>query len=211
MLIWDGIVIAFLFFWMTELLIELQRSELLSLDKFLHLPVSLGSAFMINYVGSISSAGAIVFLPLMTGLAIGLIFSKGLGMLVLFPLIAAFALLVTGLQHQCRGWLASLMVNQRRRRTIISVATLVFILIVQTPNILNFAGRGWRNRQGTERGGQIAKQIEDLDLALANREITLEEHDRRVKELRPPQQETWNFVRQMAGSLTRFIPLGWLA
>lgn len=210
MLIWDGIVIAFLFFWMTELLIELQRSELLSLDKFLHLPVSLGSAFLINYVGSISSAGAIVFLPLMIGLAIGLVASKGVGMLVLFPLIAAFALMVTALTHQFRGWLASLMVNQRRRRTIISVATLVFVLIVQTPNILNFTSSRWRNRPGTERGKEIARQMEELNRARATREITPEEHERRVKELRAPQQETWKFVQQIAGPLNRFIPLGWL-
>jgi len=210
MLIWDGIVIAFLFFWMTELLIELQRSELLSLDKFLHLPVSLGSAFMINYVGSISSAGAIVFLPLMIGLAIGLVFSKGPGMIVLFPLIAAFALMVTAVTHQFRGWLASLMVNQRRRRTIISVATLMFVLIVQIPNIVNFTSRGWRNRPGSERGGQITKQIQELDRQLATREITPEEHDRRVNELRPPPEENWSFIQQTAGTLNRFIPLGWL-
>ena len=74
MLIWDGVVIAFLFFWMTELLVELQRSELLSLDKFLHLPVSLSTAFLINYIGSISSIGALVFLPMMLGLAVGLVF-----------------------------------------------------------------------------------------------------------------------------------------
>ena len=92
MLVWDAVVVLFLFFWMTELMIELQRSELLSLDKFLHLPVSLSSAFLINYVGSISSAGAFIFLPMMIGLAIGLVFSKGLAMILLFPLIAAFAL-----------------------------------------------------------------------------------------------------------------------
>jgi len=210
MLIWDAIVIAFLFFWMTELLIELQRSELLSLDKFLHLPVSLGSAFMINYVGSISSAGAIVFLPLMIGLAIGLVFSRGAAMLLLFPLIAAFALMVTALTHQFRGWLASLMVNQRRRRTIISVATLVFILIVQTPNIVNFTSGRWRNRPGTEQSVQIEKQREKLDRDLASREITLEEHDRRLKELRAPRESDWNLVQRIAGPLNRFIPLGWL-
>jgi len=210
MLIWDAIVIAFLFFWMTELLIELQRSELLSLDKFLHLPVSLGSAFMINYVGSISSAGAIVFLPLMIGLAIGLVFSRGAAMLLLFPLIAAFALMVTALTHQFRGWLASLMVNQRRRRTIISVATLVFILIVQTPNIVNFTSGRWRNRPGTEQSVQIEKQREKLDRDLASREITLEEHDRRLKELRAPRESDWNLVQRIAEPLNRFIPLGWL-
>ena len=211
MLIWDGIVIAFLFFWMTELLIELQRSELLSLDKFLHLPVSLASAFMINYVGSISSAGAIVFLPLMIGIAIGLVFSKGAAMLLLFPLIAAFALMVTALTHQFRGWLASLMVNQRRRRTIISVATLVFVLIVQTPNILNFTGVRWRNRPGTERAGQIEKQRRDLNDALARGDISFEEFSQKMKELRTPtRQEDWTVVQQVAGTLNRFIPLGWL-
>ena len=122
MLVWDAVVVLFLFFWMTELMIELQRSELLSLDKFLHLPVSLSSAFLINYVGSISSAGAFIFLPMMIGLAIGLVFSKGLAMILLFPLIAAFALMVTALTHQFRGWLASLMVNQRRRRRPIPMA-----------------------------------------------------------------------------------------
>ena len=39
MLVWDAVVLAFLFLWM-RLMVELQRSELLSLDKFLHLPVS---------------------------------------------------------------------------------------------------------------------------------------------------------------------------
>jgi len=211
MLIWDAIVIAFLFFWMTELLLELQRSELLSLDKFLHLPVSLGSAFMINYVGSISGAGAIVFLPLMIGLAIGLVFARGLGMLLLFPLIAAFALMVTALTHQFRGWLASLMVNQRRRRTIISVATLVFVLIVQTPNIINFTSGRWRNRQGTEQTAQTSKQIKDLDDALARGTMTLEEHNRRVREVRrSTRAEDWAFIQQIATTLNRFIPLGWL-
>lgn len=211
MLIWDGIVIAFLFFWMTELLIELQRSELLSLDKFLHLPVSLSSAFMINYVGSVSSAGAIVFLPLMIGLAIGLVISKGAGMLLLFPLIAAFALMVTALTHQFRGWLASLMVNQRRRRTIISVATLVFILLVQIPNIVNFTSGRWRNRPGSTQGVQLTKEIQELDRALATREITREEYRRKVAALRAPsQQENWRFVQEVAGVANRFVPLGWL-
>ena len=53
MYVWDGLVVAFIFTWMMGLVIELQRAELLSLDKFLHLPVSLASAFVINYLGSL--------------------------------------------------------------------------------------------------------------------------------------------------------------
>src|SRR5688572_1292244 len=211
MLIWDAIVIAFLFFWMTELLVELQRSELLSLDKFLHLPVSLGSAFLINYVGSISSAGAIVFLPLMIGLAIGLVFSKGLAMLLLFPLITAFAVMVTALTHQFRGWLASLMVNQRRRRTIISAATMLFILLVQTPNLVSFASGRWGNRQGSERRASISRQILEADRQLAAGEITSEEHRRKVRELEVPARfENWEFIQQIAGTVNLVVPLGWL-
>ncbi|HEX5273256.1 MAG TPA: hypothetical protein VFW33_22320, partial [Gemmataceae bacterium] len=43
---WDVLVVAFLFVWATGLITELQRSEVLSLDKFLHLPVSLKGAFL---------------------------------------------------------------------------------------------------------------------------------------------------------------------
>ena len=51
--VWDGLVVAFLFTWAIGLLTELQRSEVLSLDKFLHLPVSLTGAFLINYLSSL--------------------------------------------------------------------------------------------------------------------------------------------------------------
>src|SRR5688572_2108915 len=208
MLIWDGIVVAFLFFWMTELLVELQRSELLSLDKFLHLPVSIGSAFMINYVGSISSAGAIVFVPLMIGLAIGLVASQGPGMLLLFPLIAAFTFMITALTHQFRGWLASLMINQRRRRTIISVATLVFILIVQTPNIIRFGSGRWI---GSARSQEIEKQVQALDRTLASGEISPEEHRLQEAQLRrSDRMQNWQFLQQFAGTVNKVVPLGWL-
>jgi hypothetical protein len=210
MLAWDGVVVAFVLFWMGELLVELQRSELLSLEKFLHLPVSLGTAFLINYIGSLSSVGALLFLPLMLGLAIGLVFGKGPSMLLLFPLIAAFALMVTALTHQFRGWLASLMVNQRRRRTIISVATLAFILLVQTPNLIGFLTGQWG--PGVRRNNRkVAVEVQKLDQELAEQKITLEEHDRRVRELRgPAREDTWQNIQQTARVFNQVIPLGWL-
>ena len=210
MLVWDGVVIGFLFFWMTELLVELQRSELLSLDKFLHLPVSLSTAFLINYLGSLSSVGAFVFLPGMTGLAIGLVYGIGPRMLLLFPLIAAFALMVTALTHQFRGWLASLMVNKRRRRTIISVATLVFILLVQLPNFIGMStGRWGPGSRSSQR--QVAREKLKLDQALASREITIEEYDRRVLELEGPKSnQNWLAFQETARTVNKVVPLGWL-
>src|SRR6516162_1799893 len=133
--VFDGIVAAFFFMWMGELMLELQRTEVLSLDKFLHLPVSPSGLFLINYVASYFCLSINVFLPAMLGLSIGLVISKGAWMLLLFPMIAAFFVMVTALTHQFRGWLASLMENKRRRRNIATIATLVFVLISQLPNI----------------------------------------------------------------------------
>jgi ABC-2 type transport system permease protein len=208
---WDGLVIAFLFMWMVELLVELQRSELLSLDKFLHLPVSLGGAFAINYVGSIFSLGAIIFLPLMIGLSIGLVFSVGPIMLLLFPLIGAFTLMVTAVTHQFRGWLASLMVNQRRRRTVITIATFSFILITQIPNIVGFASGGWGRRAGARQTLENRNAIAKLDYDLATNKITRAEYEANVRPYRPPargqnRQQVYDTVRLV----NALVPMGWL-
>ena len=45
MLVWDGVTAIFLFFWLIELINELQRSEVLSLQNFMHLPVTLSGVF----------------------------------------------------------------------------------------------------------------------------------------------------------------------
>jgi hypothetical protein len=211
MLGWDVIVVAFLLFWMGELLAELQRSELLSLEKFLHLPVSLSSAFLINYAGSLAGFATIIFLPLMIGVAIGVVASKGLGMLVLFPLLLGFWLMVTALTHQLRGWLASLMVNQRRRRTVITMATFLFILVVQLPSIVNFTSGRWGRRPGTAISQANQKEIERLDQALANREITREEHARQVRPLREPSRaEDRQNLERTLNTVNTYVPLGWL-
>jgi ABC-2 type transport system permease protein len=212
MFVWDGVVIAFLFMWMIELLIELQRSELLSLDKFLHLPVSLSGAFVINYLGSISSLGVIIFLPLMIGLSIGLVFSLGPIMLLLFPLIGSFALMVTALTHQFRGWLASLMVNQRRRRTVITIITFSFVLIAQLPNLIGFTSGRWRRRDPITAAGKANQQaIQQLDSALARGEITRAEHASKVKQIRGPERaEERKQVYETVRRINRIVPLGWL-
>jgi ABC-2 type transport system permease protein len=209
--VWDGVVIAFLFMWMVELITELQRAEILSLDKFLHLPVSLGGAFVINYVGSISSLGMIIFLPMMIGLSIGLVGSTGPIMLLLFPLIGAFALMVTALTHQFRGWLASLMVNQRRRRTVITIATFSFILLTQIPNIVGFASGKWGRRTGTPQSIAARREIEKLDVALAQKEITKDEYAAKVRVLKgQPVNENKQEVYEIVRTVNRVVPLGWL-
>ena len=93
--------------------------------------MSIKGAFLINYLSSLVSLNMVVFLPAMVGLSLGLAFGRGPAMLILLPLVGAFLLMVTALTYQFQGWLASLMVNQRRRRTIIVLVTMAFVLLCQ--------------------------------------------------------------------------------
>jgi ABC-2 type transport system permease protein len=110
----------------------------LSLAKFMHLPVSVTGAFLINYLSSLLRLSLVVFGPIMLGFALALVFVKGILFVPVFVLLAAFFLMVTALTYQLQGWLASLMSNPRRRRTVVVATTAIFVLIVQLPNLINF-------------------------------------------------------------------------
>src|SRR5204863_6821975 len=129
LLTWGGVIAAFLFFWLMGLLTDLQRSEALALDKVMHLPVSPSGAFVINYLSSLFSLTLIAFLPGMVGLIVGQVFAGSVAMLLALPLLAAFLLAVTALTYQFQGWMAALMSNPRRRRTVIVFVTGGIILL----------------------------------------------------------------------------------
>jgi len=179
MFLWDLMVLGFIFAWVAGLLTDLQRSEGLSLDKLMHLPVSLGSAFVMNYLTSLIGLRMIIFLPALIGLSLGLVFAKGPIMLMLGPLLFGFLLMVTAITYQFQGWLASLMVNKRRRRLIVVVITASFIVLGQLPNILGNFFRG-NIQEDVDRFHGSATKVEPT---LENKKLTKEEYDRRQKEL----------------------------
>ena len=163
--VWDGIVAVFLFFWIVTLSVELQRSELLPLEKFLHYPISVSGLFLINYVASVLSEHVAVFLfiPAMLGMSLGLVLVRGAALLWLFPLLLSFLLMVTAVTYQFRGWLAVLMLNKRHRRTVVTVVTLVTFLLFQLPYISMRVSGGRRSRRpaiaSNEQAGQLAKTL----------------------------------------------------
>src|SRR5450432_2802975 len=135
MLVWLGATVVFLFFWMIGLLTELQRSETIDLQRLMHLPVALGQMFGINYFVSHFSLSIILVVPAMFGLGIGLAIERGPAMILLIPLALSMIVMVTAWTYCLRGWLATMMTNPRRRRTVIMCITLSFVLLSQTPNI----------------------------------------------------------------------------
>jgi hypothetical protein len=216
---WDGLVIGFLFFWMTGLLTELQRTEPLSLMKFLHLPVSVNGAFLINYLTSLVRLSLILFLPMMVGFCLALVIVKGAALLIAWPLLAAFVLMITAVTYQFQGWLASLMTNPRRRRTVVVVSTTLFVLVMQAPNLLNwfgFWGAGVRADRAAR--AKVDEEVEKLRQLLARNEIDVTEFMRRQEELtqqhddakKQANRDQLAQIQQMARLANQVLPIGWL-
>ena len=136
MLVWDGLVALFLVLWTMGIITELQRSEIVDMSRLLFLPVSLRDVFLLNYLSSHLSLSLAMVLPVMLGLTVGLVLGSGAAMLLLFPLVFGFFFMITAWTYCLRGWLASLMVNKRRRRAIVLGLTMALVLLAQLPNLV---------------------------------------------------------------------------
>jgi ABC-2 type transport system permease protein len=217
MYVWDGLVGVFLLAWSVGILAELQRSEPLSLDKFLHLPVSPTGIFLINYLSSLVSLSLILFLPPTLAFSLGLAFAKGPALLLLLPLLAAFVLMVTAVTYQFQGWLASLMANKRRRQTVIVLMTAGLIVICQLPTLISFFIP--RETQQETAAGVAGRAEEDkLQHALISGEITQAEYQKRIDEIKRKQrasaqeadQQTLQQLESTARLVNLVLPPGWL-
>jgi len=134
-LVWAGVGFGFVFSWTIGVLTELQRSESIDIQRFLHLPVSLRQVFLINYVVSHYSFSIVLMVPLMVGLSLGLAISRGPRMLLLLPVATSVVFSITAWTYALRGWIAAAMSNPRRRRSIIVGLTIVFVAVAQGPNL----------------------------------------------------------------------------
>ena len=215
--VWDGLIVAFLFTWMIGLITELQRSEPLSLSKFLHLPVSVKSAFLINYFSSLLRLSLIFFVPMMLGYSLALVFVKGAMLLTVLPALAAFLLMVTALTYQFQGWLSSLMSNPRRRRLVVVAVTVIFVLGAQLPSLLSSNVAPFLTSQA-EQLRQLTKEMDELNRAFQANEVDGKEFTRRLEELvdhaeLATKQADSELPEQVEGSAllaNLVLPIGWL-
>src|ERR1017187_2405132 len=135
MLVWLAVTLFCLFFWVIGLVTELQRSEMIDLQKLMHLPVALGQMFTINYLVSHFSMSIVVRTPLIFGLGLGLAIARGPLMILMIPLAMSMVFMITAWTYCLRGWLATLMSNPRRRRTVIMWITRSCLRLVQGQNL----------------------------------------------------------------------------
>jgi hypothetical protein len=138
-LIWDFAAVGALLMWMIHVLNEAQRGDPISMDRILHLPVSPGQAFVVNYL---SSLGSVVFLMTaggFCGLILGSIFSVGVRAIAFLVPASAFLFAMTAVTYWLQGWLATWMANPRKRQTVIVLIPIAIITVVQLPiQIINW-------------------------------------------------------------------------
>lgn len=215
--LFDAIVLAFTFFWTIGLLTDLQRTEAFALSKFLHLPVKLSAAFLINYLSSLLRLSLVLFVPVLCGLGIGLAISRGVWLASAVPLVLAFFFMVTMLTYQFQGWLASMMSNPRRRRAIVVGTTAVLMVAFQLPSLLNiFRPSGAQRR--AEQSNRLMEQLDDLNRKFAAGEFDAVEHLRRhniaieqnqvaTEKIRQENAQRWDRTARLANTV---LPIGWL-
>jgi len=152
LIVWDLIVVVFLFLWIGGIIPEIHRSETIDISRMLHLPISLRNIFIVNYLASHLTFSIILFLPAMLGLSLGLILGGRGFMILMFPLAIGVVFMITAWSYCLRGWLVTLMMNKRRRRAIIAGVTFAFILMSQLPYIIGNLSRdrGRRRPRATE-------------------------------------------------------------
>src|SRR5438093_2425417 len=105
LVIWDGVLFAFLLFWLSGLMVEIQRSESIDIPKLLHLPVTLPQVFVFNYAVSHFTPALLLMLPGMIGLCLGLTLGAGWAMAPLLGVLLSLMFLLTAWTYCLRGWL----------------------------------------------------------------------------------------------------------
>ena len=126
--IWNGMIMFFLFSAAMSLMGQLQLNEVISIEKLLHLPVSLNGAFLINYLSSLMSGMVLVFAPAMLGFTCGVILAKGTSMFILLPALLAILFLTTSLFHQLKATFARIMQNKRNKAIVVVVIPFVMVM-----------------------------------------------------------------------------------
>jgi len=217
--VWDVLTALFLFVWAIGLMTELQRSEMLSLRNLLHLPISLSSAFFLNYTSSFASLTMLLFLPTMFGLCLASVLQFGIKSLVVFALLTSFLFMVTAVSYQLRGWLARLMENKRTRGTVIAITTVAFVMIVQIPTMLNIGGLvGSRRAAPRARAAAYAERISELQQQQKAGEIQFDEYTASVElagEEFTQQEKAFGeaetaTINHKAKVVNLSLPIGWL-
>ena len=179
--IWLGIMFFYGVFWTTGVATDIQRTDSTSLEKLMHLPMKPKTAFWVNYLSSYANLMHAWFLPVLLGLSIAQVVVLGPRMLLVFPLLLCFIVMVNTVTYQLRGWIATLMVDKRRRRMIMSLSVLVFIGLSQVPNLFNIYWMRTHQAEQDKISEEREQATEELEAKLQAGEINSDEFQQQIE------------------------------
>ncbi len=213
LLLWDVFLFGFVVTRLAGLMLDIQRSDPLSLDRFLHLPVSPRGVFLINYVSSLFDLSLQMFLVTATCIFVGQAISQSAIVLLGLPLIVAFLFAASAIQYQFQGWLAVLMSNPRRRRNVIVFFTLAIVLVAQAPQLIHFI-RPWENAKVVEAPPPLTVEMKEGTAPAPQVEapvkpVTVQE--RQPTSFADVEKKFSERTGEVAWWVNAIFPLGWFA
>ncbi len=214
----DVWVLAFLFFWMVGLINDLQRGEMLSLDKLLHLPTTLTEVYLFNFLSSLLTLTTLTFVPPMLGLIIAAVCTQGFAALVMFPLLAGFVLMVCAVTYQFRGWLATIMANKRHRQTVMVVIGMTFMVLSQIPNFFNIALQRQLRQQSNAEMTEFTRKHQEIQAKVATGKMSAVESQKQMQTLNEQRaanidaalRKSRDRINQILGVVNLVLPIGWM-
>ena len=116
--VWNGLVVIFLVFWIVEISTELTRSDGVSMDRIMHLPISPSHVFSLNYILSLGNLPFIYFTCISIGLILGGSMAHGPSVLLIAIPVLAYLMMITALTSHLRSILSAWVANPKRRRLV---------------------------------------------------------------------------------------------
>jgi ABC-2 type transport system permease protein len=126
---------------------------------------------------------------------------------------------VTAVTYQVRGWLASLMMNKRRRRTLVTAIGAAFILLVQLPNLFNRLYLRSRTEKDVASSQQMMEETQKLSADLQRHAVSPQQAQERLDAIKHAQSLERKAVAEFkTEDVIRWvriadlvIPPGWVA
>ena len=130
MLTWNVATLVFVGSSLFEFANSVQQNDAIKMDRLLHLPVTFGGAFSLNYLSSLASLNMLMLAPLVIGLAIAMPIAKGWHCAIAIPLSMSFLFMVTALMYLLRGWFAELAKNKRTKGWLMIVVPFALVGLI---------------------------------------------------------------------------------
>jgi hypothetical protein len=202
----DVAIAIFLFFWLTFLMIELQRSEVVDVRKLMHLPITLRRVFALNFGMSLFTPGVLLFCMPTTGFVLGMAGSRGAPVLFALFGVAAFILALAAWTFYFRGWLSAMMEDKRKRRWVMTILPLGFMVVGYGPFLLMRGGgelfKDYVSHQAVESGQARPNPSEHRPGSVEHREA--------VRELQELSGSEDAAVLALVVRANAWVPVGWL-